>query len=89
MQYDIYYKSEIISVSTPNVDPEGCTSITFENLGTDDATINQAIPLLASDAPREFNNLPYVKIKSMFQLTFSGVGTQKVLVTRGFTKQVK
>jgi len=86
--YETYIKAEIVSESTPNFDPEGCTSISFENLGTDDATINGSIPLNANDPGRDFNYLPNQYIKQPFSIAFAGAAatTQKILIIKTFTR---
>lgn len=84
--YETYIRQEIIGDDTPNFDPEGCTSISFENLGTADAAINGSIPLNANDPGRDFNYMPNQFVTRPFSITFTSAGTQKVLVIKTFTR---
>ena len=82
---NINYFTEIVSEASV-VKPLDCTSISFENLGTSDCTIMANIPLNPGDDERKFKNHPGEIIKSSFPVSFSGVGTKKILVTRTFAE---
>lgn len=87
----VTYDSEIVSNNSV-VDPRGCTSISFENIGVSNALLDAAIPLNPGDPIRDFNNTnPNEVIKKSFPLSFTGAGAKSVLVIRKFTeiKQLK
>lgn len=81
----IKYENEIIYDNT-TVDARHATSIHFENLGEQDATINGEIPLTAAKI-RQFNNQALEEIDDNFTIMFSGTGTKKVLIVRTFTRE--
>ncbi len=84
MKYAVKYDDDIINISTQNVDPKGCTSITFENYGDEDIILNRSIKLLKGNSIT-FDNMPNEIITSQFKIQFDGLGTDPVcLVIRKF-----
>ena len=80
----VSYKTEIITESK-QVSPEKCACISFENIGNDDATINNDIPLKTANVPREFNNEYDCVIQDNFLIKFEGNSEdQAVLVIKTF-----
>lgn len=77
--YKIKYRFDIITESVMGYDVKGASSVTFINTGSDNATINNIIPLLATEE-RNFNNLPNCKIVDPFRITFSSTTAPKILV---------
>lgn len=82
---NINYSTELI-IDAGAVYPKGCTSISFENLGTSNCTILGNVPLNPANDVREFKNDPGEEIKTSFPISFSGAGTKEVLVIRTYTE---
>jgi hypothetical protein len=84
MKYAVRYEDDIITINTQNVDPKGCTSITFENYGDENITLNKSIKLLKGNSIT-FDNLPNEVITSQFKIQFDGTGVDpKCLIIRKF-----
>ena len=86
-KYLVDYKTEIIN-SDEIIKPDGFTSIMFRNLGDDDATILENVPL-TNPAVDEINqefvfiNRPGEIINTDIPIRFAGVGsTKKILMTK-------
>ncbi len=80
----VCYKTELITVSQ-QVNPEKCSCISFENIGKDNATINNDIPCNPDNVPREFNNDTDCIIQDSFMLKFSGNSSDmRILVIKIF-----
>jgi hypothetical protein len=84
-KYNVHFKQYIIT-SNSQIRKTDFSCITFENLGEDDAVINNCIPLPAGiGVARGFNERPDVKIDSDFNITFSGTKTdQRILVIEAY-----
>lgn len=84
---NVTYTTEIIT-KNQEVNPQGCNSIHFENIGTTDATLDNTIPIGYSDAPRIFKNeSPDEVITRSFKLIFAAASVRQVLVIRTFKKR--
>ncbi len=70
MEYDITYKAEIIT-GDAIVDPEGCISISFENLGASNVYIMDNV-IVSPSKIREFINEPYCSITQKFRVSYRG-----------------
>jgi len=80
----VSYKTELITTSQ-QVNSEGCNCISFENIGNDDATLKNDIPLKVANVAREFNNDSECIIQDNFRIKFAGNSTNKmVLVIKTF-----
>jgi len=88
MEYEVRYDDFIVTKSTENVLTNKCSSISFENTGSDPAVINGNIPLLVGDV-REFNNLANEKIMNTFKITFTTSVAPKIVIIRKFSKPLR
>ena len=75
--YKIYTTVKNIKVSFSGIygikaDNTGFGAISFENIGADNAMINNVIPLDNTGIARTFGEKPYCRIDSDFIVTFSG-----------------
>ena len=87
--YSVAYESNTITENTPNVDPTGCSSITFENYGDEDILINGDIKLDIGTS-LVFSNEPYEVIKTKFRVQFAGGGINpKMLIIRKYSLPIK
>lgn len=88
MKYSVAYESNTLTENTPNVDPTGCSSITFENYGDEDIIINGDIKLDIGTS-LVFENQPYEVIKTKFRIQFSGLGiAPKILIIRKYSTAI-
>lgn len=69
--YSVKYKQYIIAQNT-TIRQSGFGAISFENIGTDNAKINNVIPLDNTGIARTFSEKPYCRIESDFTITFAG-----------------
>jgi hypothetical protein len=85
MKLKATYKTEVITKNTL-VKTEQANSISFENIGLDDATINTDIPLRFDGLVREFlNNDPEITIPLDFTIIFANKTENKqVLIIKRF-----
>ena len=82
MTYQATYKTEIVT-ENKIIRSDGFSSVSFENIGTNESLVNNMMPLYPqSGISRFFNEKPYVKINTDFSITFQSVenGISKVLV---------
>jgi len=80
----VRYDDFLVIENTLNVVTDNCNSITFENIGTDNATILDNIPLLPGEI-RQFNNFPGEIIPDPFKIRFADSDPDKqILVIREF-----
>ncbi len=91
-KFEISYKSEIV-IGDRLIDPEGCVSICFENLGTKTAYILDTMPLDPMKI-REFTNESNCVIVQKFKISYrqnydrsSDVDSQQILITKTFAKK--
>jgi hypothetical protein len=83
-KYQAKYKTEIVTASQL-VDPEFCASISFENIGADNASLNNDIPILIGSMPRKFENLSGVEINDRFIIKFAEASeNRQILVIKTF-----
>ena len=90
-EYEVWYEAEIVDVNK-NVESKGCTSISFTNSGSDDATILNNIPLAsASKDSISFDNLPDTIISKDFQfnIIFATTTAPKVYIVRTYVRKRK
>lgn len=86
--YDIHYDVNIENRET-EIDPQGCCSISFQNLGTKTAYVFDNIPVPVNII-REFVNEPSCKLTQKIRLTWKGQlapgdkNTEQVLVVKTF-----
>lgn len=88
MIYHTTYEDETLSDSRIGYDPKGASSITFENRGTADVTINAGIPIAPGNS-FSFINEPYEVITSPFKVQFGSTGTKSLLVIRKYSKRAQ
>ena len=69
--YNVNYKQYIITQNT-TIRNTGFGAISFENIGADNAMINNVIPLDNTGIARTFSEKPYCRIDSDFTVTFAG-----------------
>ena len=87
-QYKANYKTYIVNTNT-TIRQTGFSAISFENIGTDDAVINNVIPCDNTGVARSFEEKPYVIIESNFNLTFAGASTDKrILVVETYYTEI-
>jgi hypothetical protein len=88
-QYKVIYKPYLITENDA-IRRNGFSCITFENIGDDDAVINNVIPLPAHvDEARHFNERPYTVIDYQFEIRFAGTATnQQVLVIEAYYTKI-
>lgn len=86
---EVHYTAELIIKNT-SVKPDGCNSMSLENIGAVEATIESVIPLGTADVAREFNNEnPRAILVKPLNVTFNSSGTGKsILVIRTFKKVI-
>lgn len=84
--YIASYQSEIIT-ENKIIPANGCSCISFENIGTTTANIDRVQPL-ESGQIRTFNEQPYVQIDHNFLVNFDNTSDCKVLIVRTFYKEV-
>lgn len=85
----VNYRHTIVT-SNDVIEPDGFSSIEFENIGNDNAYINQSIPLTANSLKRKFENDPDEIIKEKFSVNFAGNATdKKVLVIKTYYNRVE
>lgn len=78
------YSTEVISESK-TIAPDGFTSIEFENIGDDDATLLSVIPLNPASKARTFTNVPPDVVAEKFKVSFAGKSeNKKILVIKTF-----
>lgn len=82
--YFVTYRQEIITENNI-VRADGFSSISFENIGTDNALLNSVIPLNNVGIAREFIEKPYCVIKDNFVISFEGVDADtRILVVKSY-----
>lgn len=86
MLYSVHYKSRVIT-DNEIILPDKYSCVSFENIGTSQATLNNNIPLTSGQ--RWFNEKPFVQIDSNFSVSFTGTGTNKVLVIFAYYVEIK
>lgn len=69
--YNVRYKQYLLTDNSI-IRNTGFGAISFENIGADNATINNVIPLDNTGIARTFSEKPYCRIDSDFTVTFSG-----------------
>ena len=84
-KYKVQYKQRLVTRNEA-IRKNAFSCITFENIGDDDATINNVIPLPANAYEvREFNEHPSTIIDSQFEVRFSGKSpNQRVLIIEAY-----
>lgn len=93
MKYNIVHTSEIIT-GEAEIDPQGCCSICFENLGTSTAYIYDVIPVSPTKI-REFTNEPNCHMLSKIRISYRGTydkanrNTEQILVVKTFAFEKK
>lgn len=87
--YNVNYKQYIIAQNT-TIRKSGFGAISFENIGSDNAMINNVIPLDNTGIARTFSEKPYCRIDSDFTVTFSGNDPdRRVLVVETYYTEEK
>lgn len=76
---NVEYKSKYITDNTI-LTCDGYSSVSFENVGTDNALLMDCIPLKKNDTIREFINLPGQIIKTPIKVTFSNQSLDKAIL---------
>lgn len=89
MMYNVRYKQYLITDNTI-IRRTGFGAISFENIGADNAMINNVIPLDNTGIARSFSEKPYCRIESDFTVTFAGNDPDKrVLVVETYYTEAK
>lgn len=80
---------DIIITENSSIDPDGFSTIEFENIGSDDATIFDNVPLLTSSFSRKFEHRPGEIFSNSIKIKFSeNSPDKKVLVTKTYFNEI-
>lgn len=87
-KYKVTYKQKIYTKNT-TIQNRGFSCISFENIGKDNAVINDIIPLNNVGIARAFNEKPNVNIDNDFTIMFAGLDNdKKILVIESYYSKI-